>query len=125
MNAFKLHSDSKHYFSYQIHNKTQISQLKCKHYDKKINLKQVTYSTLKDPANEADQEGEEVAEGAYNFADLLRLQKGDLIKAERLARESLCIREALHIDMEPSDPHHFNFGRSKDLLARILKDQGN
>jgi G3E family GTPase len=71
-----------------------------------------------------DQESEELAEGAYNFADILRLQKGDLIKAERLARESLRIREALHINMMPSDPHHYNSGRSKDLLARI-KDQGN
>jgi hypothetical protein len=71
-----------------------------------------------------------LAEGAYNLADIIRLQKGDLIKAEKIARESLRIREALRIKLsEPhlvrqrSDADH-KVGISKDLLTRILRDQG-
>lgn len=71
-----------------------------------------------------------MAEGAYNLADIIRLQKGDLIKAEKIARESLRIREALRIKL--SEPHlvrmhryaDHKVGISKDLLARILRDQG-
>jgi hypothetical protein len=44
-----------------------------------------------------DQEGDEVADGAYNFAEIISQQyDGDLIKAEALARESLRIRTQLY-----------------------------
>jgi hypothetical protein len=66
-----------------------------------------------------DQESEEVAEGAYNLAGvILRQVDGDLIKAEKLARESLGIRCQLY------GPDHDRVGLSCVLLARILHDQG-
>jgi hypothetical protein len=42
-----------------------------------------------------DQESEPVAEGAYNLANVILQQKGNLIKAEELARESLRIRSLI------------------------------
>lgn len=71
-----------------------------------------------------------LAEGAYNLANIIRLQKGDLIKAEKIARESIRIREAVRIKL--SQPHlvrqYSDAGQkvetSKDLLGRILWDQG-
>jgi hypothetical protein len=50
---------------------------------------QVTYGNLRDKKNGIDQESEAVAMGAYNLANVIYLQKGDLIKAEELVRESL------------------------------------
>jgi flagellar hook assembly protein FlgD len=50
---------------------------------------QVTYGNLRDKKNGIDQESEVVAEGAYNLVSVIYQQKGDLIKAEELARESL------------------------------------
>eukprot|EP00596_Hydrurales_sp_CCMP1899_P001314 CAMPEP_0119035202 /NCGR_PEP_ID=MMETSP1177-20130426/2149_1 /TAXON_ID=2985 /ORGANISM="Ochromonas sp, Strain CCMP1899" /LENGTH=117 /DNA_ID=CAMNT_0006993173 /DNA_START=401 /DNA_END=751 /DNA_ORIENTATION=+ len=49
---------------------------------------QVTYGNLRDKKNGIDQESEAVATGAYNLANVIYRQKGDLIKAEELARES-------------------------------------
>jgi hypothetical protein len=40
-----------------------------------------------------DQECIEVANGAFNLADVIYKQKGDVIKAEGLARESLRITQ--------------------------------
>jgi tetratricopeptide (TPR) repeat protein len=78
-----------------------------------------TYANLRDVKNGMDQEGEEVAEGAYNLAGvLLRQDDGDLIKAEKLARESLRIRSRLY----GSNDHRI--GSSSRLLGRILKKQG-
>jgi hypothetical protein len=37
-----------------------------------------------------------VARGYYNLADVIAAQKGDLVKAEQLARESLRIRVKFH-----------------------------
>jgi hypothetical protein len=67
---------------------------------------QVTYSTLRDKKNGIDQESEAVAEGAYNLADVIYKQKGDLIKAEELIRESLCIGSLIY------DSNHQRVGRS-------------
>jgi hypothetical protein len=65
-----------------------------------------------------DQEGEGVAGGAHNLADVIRQQDdGDLIKAEKLARESLRIRTRLH------GSNHHSMGRSCTLLGRILINQ--
>jgi tetratricopeptide (TPR) repeat protein len=78
-----------------------------------------TYANLRDVKNGMDQEGEEIAEGAYNLAGvLLRQDDGDLIKAEKLARESLRIRTRLY----GSNDHRI--GSSSRLLGRILKKQG-
>jgi hypothetical protein len=56
-----------------------------------------TYQNLRDFKNGMDQEGTEVAMGAYNLADVIRRQEErDLIKAEKLARESLLIRTRLY-----------------------------
>jgi tetratricopeptide (TPR) repeat protein len=52
---------------------------------------QVTYGNLRDKKNGMDPESEEIAKGAYNLAHVIYEQKGDLIKAEKLARESLRI----------------------------------
>jgi flagellar hook assembly protein FlgD len=57
---------------------------------------QVTYGNLRDKKNGRDQESEEMATGAYNLADVIYRQKGDLIKAEELARESLRIRTLIY-----------------------------
>jgi hypothetical protein len=67
---------------------------------------QVTYSTLRDKKNGIDQESEAVAEGAYNLADVIYKQKGDLIKAEELIRESLRIGSLIY------DSNHQRVGRS-------------
>jgi hypothetical protein len=78
-----------------------------------------TYANLRDIKNGINQEGEEVAEGAYNLAGVILQQNdGDLIKAEKLARESLGIRTQLY------GPDYDSVGMSCVLLARILHDQG-
>jgi tetratricopeptide (TPR) repeat protein len=64
-----------------------------------------------------DQEGAEVAQGAYNLADVILQQNGDLIKAEELAREALRIRTLIF------DSYDHNIDTSGDLLARILRMQ--
>jgi hypothetical protein len=77
-----------------------------------------TYANLRDIKNGMNQKGEEVAEGAYNLADvLLRQDDGDLIKAEKLARESLLIRTRLY------GSNYQSVGRSCMLLSRILMIQ--
>jgi hypothetical protein len=78
-----------------------------------------TYANLRDIKNGMDQEGEKVAEGAYDFADVIfRQEDGDLIKAEGLAREAIRIRDNL-----PSAPD--NRGSvSFFLFANILVAQG-
>jgi hypothetical protein len=56
-----------------------------------------TYSNLRDIKNGMDQEGQQVAKGAYNLADVIfRQDDGDLIKAKGLARESFRIRTQLN-----------------------------
>jgi hypothetical protein len=62
-----------------------------------------------------DQEGEEVAKGSYNLANVIHHQDGDLVKAEKLAREALLIRRKLNSSNEGASCHH---------LARILQSQG-
>jgi tetratricopeptide (TPR) repeat protein len=77
-----------------------------------------TYENLRDKRNGIDQEGEAVARGSYNLADLIRRQNGDLIKAENLAREALRIRTRMH------GSTYNSIGASCDLLANILMQQG-
>jgi tetratricopeptide (TPR) repeat protein len=77
---------------------------------------QVTYGNLRDKKNGIDQESEAVANGAYNLANVIYRQEGDLIKAEELARESLRIRTLIN--------NYSIVISSCDLLARILSAQG-
>jgi tetratricopeptide (TPR) repeat protein len=79
---------------------------------------QVTYGNLRDKKNGIDQESEVVAKGAYNLANVIYQQKGDLIKAEELARESLRIRTLIY------DSNHSTVDLSCGLLASILSVQG-
>jgi hypothetical protein len=79
---------------------------------------EVTYANLRDKKNGVDQNGEEMATGAYNLALVIYKQKGDLIKAEMLARESFRI-----MTLKFGSDNHI-FGATCDLLARILQAQG-
>jgi tetratricopeptide (TPR) repeat protein len=81
---------------------------------------QVTYGNLRDKKNGIDQESEVVAVGAYNLANVLYRQDGDLIKAEELARESLRIRTLIY----GSNNYAVEVSWSCDLLAGILMTQG-
>jgi tetratricopeptide (TPR) repeat protein len=75
-----------------------------------------TYSNLRDIKNGMDQEGEQVAKGAYNLSDVIfRQDDGDLFKAEGLARESLRISTQLYCS--------HGLGLSCLLLARLLTKQ--
>jgi tetratricopeptide (TPR) repeat protein len=77
-----------------------------------------TYANLRDVKNGMDQEGEEVAMGAYNLVDvILRQDDGDLKKAEKLARDSLRIRTRLY------GSNHRSIGTNCLLLGRILLKQ--
>jgi tetratricopeptide (TPR) repeat protein len=80
---------------------------------------QQTYENLRDRQNGMDQEGEEVANGSHNLANVILRQKGDLLKAEMLAREALRIRSLIY-----SSGNDYKIGTSCDLLARILQSQG-
>jgi tetratricopeptide (TPR) repeat protein len=75
--------------------------------------------SLKDPGNGLDQQSEAVAKGYYDLGHAIFQQKGDLLKAEKLVRESLRIRTRLYV----SD--HAQVGMSSSLLAPILESQGN
>jgi tetratricopeptide (TPR) repeat protein len=81
---------------------------------------QLTLDSLKDPANEVDQESEAVAKGYYNLGNVMvHNQNEDLVRAEMLARESLRIRTQLYGNDHPG------VGESICLLANILRKQGN
>jgi tetratricopeptide (TPR) repeat protein len=79
---------------------------------------QMTLDSLKDPGNGLDQQSEAVARGYYDFGDVIYQQQGDLVKAEKLTRESLRIRTRLY------DNNHANVGLSVGLLASILQSLG-
>jgi hypothetical protein len=79
---------------------------------------QVTCSNLRDKKNVIDQESEVVAMGAYNLANVIFKQKGDLIKAEEIARESLRIRTPIH------DGNYSTVVLSCNLLDCNLSAQG-
>jgi tetratricopeptide (TPR) repeat protein len=80
---------------------------------------QMTLDSLKDPGNGLDQQSEAVAKGYHDLVNAISQQKGDLVKAEKLVRESLRIRSRLY------DADHHLLGTSIGLLARILQAQGN
>jgi tetratricopeptide (TPR) repeat protein len=88
----------------------------CNFYDAE-RYADVTYGNLKDHKNGIDQESEAIARGAYSFADAIFRKGGDLIKAERLAREALSIRSQLY------SSNDYQLAPSCSLLANILKSQ--
>jgi tetratricopeptide (TPR) repeat protein len=75
---------------------------------------QLTLESLKDPGNGLDLQSEAVARGYYDLGHVIYQQKGDLVKAEKLARESLRIRTRLY------GGDHALVGVSASLLAHIL-----
>jgi tetratricopeptide (TPR) repeat protein len=78
-----------------------------------------TYANLRDIKNGMDQEGEQVAVGAHNWADVIfRQEDGDLIKAEGLAREAVRIKDQF------CNAHDSEVSAHYSLLARILQKQG-
>jgi tetratricopeptide (TPR) repeat protein len=79
---------------------------------------QLTLESLKDPGNGLDQQSEAVAKGYYDLGNVIFQQKGDLVKAEKLIRESLRIRTRLH------GGDHTHVAVSASLLASILNTQG-
>jgi tetratricopeptide (TPR) repeat protein len=99
---------------------TLIECLTCKgDFDRAETFAQMTLDCLKDPGNGLDQQSEAVARGYHDLGAVINQQKGDYVKAERLARESLRIRSHLY------DAHHQMVGLSIGLLASILQSQGN
>jgi tetratricopeptide (TPR) repeat protein len=78
---------------------------------------QMTLDSLKDPGNGVDQDSKEVADGYHCLANVICQQKGDQIKAERLAREAYRIQLHLH--------DHSQVGHCANLLANILMEQEN
>jgi tetratricopeptide (TPR) repeat protein len=85
--------------------------------DKAELFAQMTLDSLKDPKNGLDQQSEAVARGYYDLANVIDVQRGDYVKAEMLARESLRIGVLIN----SSDP---NLVGTAGLLASILKSQG-
>jgi tetratricopeptide (TPR) repeat protein len=79
---------------------------------------EVTYSNLCDEKNGMNQEGEEMAGGAHNLADVIYRQRGDLARAEELARKALRIRTLI------SGNNQNNVAVSCLVLANILMVQG-
>jgi tetratricopeptide (TPR) repeat protein len=79
---------------------------------------QLTLESLKDPGNGLDQQSEAVARGYHDLGHVICKQKGDLLKAEKLVRESLRIRTCLY------GGDHTKVGMSTSLLARVLQAQG-
>jgi hypothetical protein len=93
------------------------SLIKNRNYYDAERYAEVTYGNLKDHKNGMDQESEDVAQGAHSFANAIYRKGGDLIKAERLAREALSTRSRLY----SSDDSQL--ASSCSLLARILMNQ--
>jgi hypothetical protein len=80
---------------------------------------EVTYSNLRDKKNGMDQDSEEVATGAHNLANVIYRLKGDIVRAEKLARESLRITTLI------SSISLRSVGIYCTFLAQILMEQSN
>jgi hypothetical protein len=78
---------------------------------------QMTLDSLKDPQNGLDQQSEAVAKGYYDLANVITEQRGDLMKAEKLVRESIRIRVLIN----NNSPF---VGNTAGRLASILMMQG-
>jgi tetratricopeptide (TPR) repeat protein len=82
-----------------------------------LRFAEMTFSNLCDPANGLDQNSEAVAAGYYCLGNVISMQDGDHVKAERLARESYRIRVQIYGD------DHYLVGSSIGLIANTLKGQ--
>jgi hypothetical protein len=76
---------------------------------------EVMLGSLKVPANAVNQLSEELVNGYFDLANVICMLKGDLVKAEKLVRESLHIRSGLFAKDLP------NIGISSDILGHIFK----
>eukprot|EP00596_Hydrurales_sp_CCMP1899_P002503 CAMPEP_0119044552 /NCGR_PEP_ID=MMETSP1177-20130426/32268_1 /TAXON_ID=2985 /ORGANISM="Ochromonas sp, Strain CCMP1899" /LENGTH=262 /DNA_ID=CAMNT_0007014789 /DNA_START=388 /DNA_END=1176 /DNA_ORIENTATION=- len=83
------------------------------HYDA-VRLAEMNLSELKNPANGMNQESDDVALGHYDLANVIWLSKGDVAKAEIIARET--------VRLYANNPVHLALGFS--LLGNILMAQG-
>jgi hypothetical protein len=79
---------------------------------------QMTLDSLKDPSNGLDQQSEAVARGYYDLAKVITAQRGDIVKAEKLARESLRIGVLIN-------SKSYFAGNAAGLLASVLGVQKN
>jgi hypothetical protein len=77
----------------------------------------MTMDSLKDPKNGLDQQSEAVANGYYDLANVIIKQNGDLVKAEKLVRESLRIRVLINSNGDL-------VGNTGGILASVLRIQG-
>jgi tetratricopeptide (TPR) repeat protein len=87
-------------------------------FDHAETFAQLTLDSLKDPGNGLDQQSEAVARGHHDLGRVKYQQKGDLVKSEKLVRESLRIRTRLY------GGDHADVGVSASLLANILLAEG-
>jgi tetratricopeptide (TPR) repeat protein len=87
--------------------------------DKAELFAQMTLDSLRDPANQVDQDGPSVAIGYYNLGSVIHAQQGDLDKAERLARESY------RIEVHLNGKNHMDVAAASNVLANILRSKGN
>jgi tetratricopeptide (TPR) repeat protein len=88
-------------------------------FDRAETFAQMTLDSLKDPGNGLDQQSNAMATGYHDLGSVISQQRGDLVKAEKLVRESLRIRSLLY------DTHNRFVGLSMSSLAGILSDQRN
>jgi tetratricopeptide (TPR) repeat protein len=89
-------------------------------FDQAETFAQMTLDSLTDPANGLDQNSDEVSIGYYQLGKLIHAQNGDLVKAERLARESLRIQYLIYGSNTPG----VHVGNCMGLLANVLTSQG-
>jgi hypothetical protein len=78
---------------------------------------QMTLDSLRDPKNGLDQQSEAVAKGYYDLASVIEEQRGDMVKAEKLVRESIRIRVLVNSD-------DLFLKQSISLLTSVLRIQG-
>jgi hypothetical protein len=79
----------------------------------------MTLDSLKDPMNGLDQQSEAVAQGYNDYATVMNRLNGDLVKAEKLAREALRIRSLIY------QKNHYYIASSAQILSDILLSQDN
>lgn len=89
-------------------------------FDQAETFAQMTLDSLIDPANGLDQNSDQVSIGYYQLGKVIHLQNGDLVKAERLAREALRIQNLIYSSTSPGE----HAGGCMGLLADILISQG-
>jgi tetratricopeptide (TPR) repeat protein len=93
-----------------------IECLVCKgDFDHAETFAQLTLESLKDPGNGLDQQSEAVTRGFFHLGNVIFQQEGDLVKAEKVVRESLRTRTRLY------GADHVHLGITCSLLARILQ----